>query len=110
MKRTIRLRESDLHRIIKNVINEVTYGPNYNGGWAQYKGAQTNNYIRDQIGKTVANIMKVCQRYINNNDETALSQLSWLCSSFSETYNKAWKNGQQIYGGMNFPKQQQSQQ
>ena len=111
MKRRIRLTERDLNRIVKNTINELTYtGPTYTGGWPQDKGAQVNNYINDQMGKIVRGMMQLCQRYINNNDETALSQLSWLCSSFSETYNNAWKNGQQIYGGMKFPQQQPQQQ
>lgn len=98
----IRLTESDLHRIIKNVINEVTYG---GGSWANYNGSQVDNYIKDQIGKTVESMMQSCQRYLNSNDETALSQLFWLCSNFTKEYNNAWKNGQQIYGNMNFPQQ-----
>ena len=52
-------------------------------------------------------IMKAAQSYANNNDTAALSQLYWLCSSFCDEYDKAWKNGNEIYSNMTFPQQQQ---
>ena len=106
MRQRKRLTEQDLNRIIKGVINEVASS----SSWANYSGPQVNNYINDQIGNMVKAIMQECQKYINNNDGSALSQLSWLCNSFNAEYNKAWKNGKEIYGGMTFPQQQQQQQ
>jgi hypothetical protein len=101
-KKLIRLTESDLHRIVKRTINELTAGDG--GSWANHSGPQVYNYIRDQVGRTVMSMMQECQKYINNNDETALSQLYWLCSSFTDEYDKAFKDGNEIYGGMNFRK------
>ena len=100
-KKLIRLTEQDLHRIVKESVNKVLCE-----GWSNYSDPQVNNYIRGQIGRTVMGIMNASQNYINNNDESALSQLYWLCSSFEKEYNEAWKNGNEIYGNMNFPQQQ----
>jgi hypothetical protein len=98
-KKLIRLTESDLHRIVSRTVNEVVGG----GSWAYDRQPQVNNYIRDNLTRSVQGIMQACQKYLQNNDESALSTLYWACSAFGEQYNNAWKNGQEIYGGMNFP-------
>ena len=97
-KKLIKLTESDLHRIVRGTINEVIGG----GNWAYDKMPQVNNYIRDNMARSVQGIMQACQKYLQNNDESALSELYWACSAFGESYDNAWKNGHEIYGGMNF--------
>jgi hypothetical protein len=101
-KQIVRLTESDLHKIIKESVREVL---KEGDGWSAWKGHQVNNYIRDNIQKTVQTIMQACQKYLQNNDESALSTLYWACSAFGKEYNAAWKWGNQVYGGMNFQQQ-----
>jgi hypothetical protein len=102
-KKLIRLTESDLHRIVKESVNKILNEVQFGGGsWAYDNMPQVNNYIRDNITRSVQGIMQACQKYLQNNDESVLSYLYWACSAFGESYDNAWKNGQEIYGGMNF--------
>jgi hypothetical protein len=91
MKRTIRLKESDLHRIVnestKKVLNEMDIDYDY------YAQKYDMTQLRNSMFQTIQSMMQQCQRCLNNGED--VGRLFWICHSFLDAYdklNKAYYN------------------
>jgi hypothetical protein len=86
-KNMVKLTEKDLHKIVEETVKSLL----------KEDYAQRANYVNDNVLRTVQEIAKLSQNYINTKNETLLTNLMWYCSAFVKEYERASMNAGEVY-------------